>query len=100
MQAGVALLHYTFQAVDVLDKEGFFENAKKNDKASFLDISLLRKKKSWWNSWGRCTASIAGGVLVAAGTIAAGPVGWAALATWSSATIITGAGLTGAAAGC
>ena len=113
VQRGIAIIHYSLEAIDALDKEGFFEKdatTKKVDKAGFLDISLLEKasdtlnkpnkKKGWWNSWGRCTASIAGGVLVAVGTIAAGPVGWAALATWSSAAIITGAGLTGAAAGC
>ena len=45
VQQGIAVLHYTFQAVDVLDKEGFFQNIKKVDKAGFLDISLLKKEK-------------------------------------------------------
>ena len=69
VQAGVALLHYTFQAVDVLDKEGFFQNIKKVDKAGFLDISLLRKKekKSWWDRNGDCVFA---GVMLGIATVA------------------------------
>ena len=59
VQRGIAIIHYSLEAIDALDKEGFFEKdatTKKVDKAGFLDISLLKKKekKSWWDANKKC----------------------------------------------
>ena len=69
VQRGIAIIHYSLEAIDALDKEGFFEKdatTKKVDKAGFLDISLLKKKekKSWWDRNGDCVITY--GLLVVA----------------------------------
>ena len=113
VQRGIAIIHYSLEAIDALDKEGFFEKdatTKKVDKAGFLDISLLRRKQSWWNSWGKCAASIAGSAIVTAGTLglagaAVGTVTLPVLGTVAGSTVgivtgLIGGALIGARDGC
>ena len=63
VQRGIAVLHYSLEAIDVLDKEGLLKKVNQNkkvEKAGFLSFLLdpgdkdQKKKSSWWNSWGRC----------------------------------------------
>jgi hypothetical protein len=70
----------------------------------------LAKKKSWWQSWGKCTAGILGGAVTGAGTLglagaAVGTVALPVVGTVSAGAVgaiagAIGGGLTGAVASC